>query len=203
MILQILADRQVGNERRCRSSRKCSAGPIPESIRICGVLNVPAATITSRSRLACNIAPAATYSMPVARVPSQRDARDVGVGRDGEFRSPPRRLEERVRRRRAAAVANGVLAATEPFLLFAVVIGRSADSRGLWRLRSTLVERIVGLRANSVPSGPAAAAPRVLAASRKGLAASEIGQHVGVGPADARPFAPSGRSRRDCRAYRP
>ena len=51
-------------------SRKCAAGPMPESMRRCGVLKAPPARITSR--LACARAtspPALTYSTPVAPAP--------------------------------------------------------------------------------------------------------------------------------------
>ena len=51
-------------------SRKCSAGPMPDSMRICGVLKAPAETITSWPAFARVVCPFQTYSTPVARVPS-------------------------------------------------------------------------------------------------------------------------------------
>ncbi len=37
--------------------RRCAAGPMPDSIKICGVLNAPAATITSPLQMARCVRP--------------------------------------------------------------------------------------------------------------------------------------------------
>ena len=55
MILQVLADRQIDDRVRCRSARRWSAGPMPDSISSCGELNAPPDRITSRSASACTI----------------------------------------------------------------------------------------------------------------------------------------------------
>ena len=51
VVLQVLADRQI-DDRLDAGSRRCSAGPMPDSISSCGELNAPLATITSRSACA-------------------------------------------------------------------------------------------------------------------------------------------------------
>ncbi len=51
-------------------ARRCSAGPMPDSIRSCGELNVPLDTITSLAASARLRSPElSVYSTPVARVP--------------------------------------------------------------------------------------------------------------------------------------
>src|SRR5258707_14083099 len=49
--------------------RRCGAGPMPDNIKICGVLKAPPETITSRAAPARSTRPPLTYETPVAVVP--------------------------------------------------------------------------------------------------------------------------------------
>src|SRR5215471_8924910 len=105
----------------------------------------------------------------------------MGAGLHVEIASVPYRLEIGGCRRRAVAVADGVLAAAESFLLFAVVVVGHRKARSLGGLEPGPVDRIAGLGELGADR-PGAAAPGVVAAL-PGLAAPEVGQHVGIGPA--------------------
>src|SRR3977135_2689508 len=89
------------------------------------------------------------------------------------------------RSRRPVAIADGVLAAAEALLPLAVVVVGHGEARGPGGVEPGVVERIAGL-CEFGANRPRTAAPRILAAL-PGLAAPEIGQHVGIGPA-ARAF---------------
>ena len=145
------------------------------------MLKAPAARMTSRVALARSVEPSWTYSTPFARVPCKQHARRVRVRCDLKIFSSARGLEKSIRRRRAPAVANGVLAAAETFLLLAVVIRRERIAAGLGGREPGVVERVFGPGEFGAERS-FAAAPSV-GAVFPGLAAAEIGQHVRIGPA--------------------
>ena len=127
-------------------SRRWPAGPMPDSMRSGGVLNAPPDRITSRSASARTTSPVAlTYSTPVARVPLRQHAGRVCAGLDREVAAAARRFQVGGCGGRAVAVADGVLAATEAFLLFAVVVlgHRQAGLPG--GDEPGVVDRILGL----------------------------------------------------------
>ena len=103
------------------------------------------------------------------------------AGRDIEIAALPRRPEIGGRGRGAVAVADGVLAAPEAFLPLAVVVVGDGKARRRRGFEPGVVERIAGLGELGADR-PRSAAPAVLAAL-PGLAALEVGQHVGIGPA--------------------
>ena len=135
MVLQVAADRQIGGDVDAEP-RKCSAGPMPDSIKSCGVLKVPAERMTSRAASARTVAPPWTYSMPVARVPCSSTRVVWALTATVRLLRPRRRLEEGIGGRRAAAVADGVLATAETFLLLAVVVWVERIAGRLHRQRS-------------------------------------------------------------------
>ena len=69
MVLQVGADRWlVIDHRYSRLSRRCAAGPMPESINICGVPNAPADNITAPRALIVRLRPQlCRITTPVAR----------------------------------------------------------------------------------------------------------------------------------------
>ncbi len=91
------------------------------------------------------------------------------------------RLEIGSRGRGAIAVADGILAAPESLLLLAVVIVAHRQAGRAGSLQPGVVERIAGLCELGADRAGSAAPP--IGAALPGLAAPEIGQHVGIGPA--------------------
>src|SRR6202035_36245 len=88
---------------------------------------------------------------------------------------------KRVCRRRTPTVADGELAAAESLLLLAVVIRCERIAACLGGVEPGFVKRI--LRPCEFGAERARAAAPGVFAFLEGLAALEIGQHVGIGPA--------------------
>ncbi len=73
MVLQVLPHAgQVMDHRDAELRADDRPAPMPDSIRICGELMAPPATITSRRARAIVFCPAFRYSTPTARRPSKR-----------------------------------------------------------------------------------------------------------------------------------
>ena len=163
-------------------SARCAAGPMPgehqQRRRVEGAAAEDDLAVgLDLHRVA---APLDVFDAGGARALHQH-AGGMRAGLDVEIGALARRLEIGGRRRGAIAVADGVLAAPETFLLLAVVVVGHGKARGLRRLEPGVVDRIAGLGEFGADR-PRAAAPRILAAL-PGLAALEVGQHVGIGPA--------------------
>src|SRR6266446_6807610 len=105
--------------------------------------------------------------------------------RNLEIWSLARRPEIGACGRGAVSVADGVLAAAKTFLLLAVIVVGHGEAGRERRLDPRVVER-VGRSGEFRADRPRAAAPTILAGFPP-LAALEVGQHVGIGPA-ARAF---------------
>ncbi len=114
------------------------------------------------------------------RAPHQH-AGGMGTGLDRQIGAPAHRPEIGACRRRAIAVADGVLTAPEAFLPRAVVVVGHRQARCRGSLEPGVVERITG-PCEFGADRPRAAAPAILAAV-PGFAAFEVRQHIGVGPA--------------------
>src|SRR5207249_8285680 len=84
------------------------------------------------------------------------------------------------RGRGTVAVADGVLAAAEAFVVLAVIIVAYGKARGFGGVEPGVVERIAGLREFGADRARSAA-PTILAVL-PGLAAPEVGQQLGIGP---------------------
>ena len=107
------------------------------------------------------------------------------AGGNGEIGAVAGRPQIGARRRRTPSVADGVLAAADAFLRFAVVVLGRGQAERLAGVQPGIEQRIGGL-GELRAERPRAAAIGILA-TLPGFGAPEIRQHVGVGPA-ARAF---------------
>src|SRR6267142_694930 len=139
--------------------------PTPDSNSNCGVWNAPEETMTSRRARICLTASPCRYSTPTARLPSNKMR--VALG--------PRRAP-------AFAVLLRDLVDAEAFVILGVEILADPELRLTRGLQKCLLHRIVG--AQPVDSERSALA--VVFAIEIGVVfrALEVGQHVGIGPAD-------------------
>ena len=144
-------------------------------------MNAPALRMTSRAALMAEDTPSFVLSTPVGPPVLDEDLRRVRACLDGEVLARQDGPQVGARRRRTPAVADRVLAAPEALALRAVVIGGDGEAGRPAGVDPGLEDRIRGPRELRAER-PVAAAPRVRA-FLPGLAAPEIGQHVGIGPA--------------------
>ena len=111
----------------------------------------------------------------------QQDLPDDGVRADAEIGPRPRGIDERVRGARPLAPVDVPVEGAEPFLLIAVDVLRHGKARRGARFDEGPAERIFHSEANR-GQRTAAAAPGVFAPA-VALAAPEVRQDLGIGPA--------------------
>ena len=143
-------------------SRRWSAGPIPDSIKSCGVENAAA-----KDDLASGLGvafKALVSEVDTGRVPAtQRDASGEGTGAKGEIGSLHGRFQIGVGRGGATSRSDGELRRAEAGALGSVGVAGLGPARASRRLAPGVVNRVMhprGLRAKRT----AAATPGVLAA---------------------------------------
>ena len=105
MVLQVAPDaRACRARRRCRAAPSQSAGPTPESCRICGRADRAGRTGSPRPCVrASTTSPSWRNRTPTARPPSNDQPFDQHAGLQPQIRPVEHRLEEAARRRPAPA----------------------------------------------------------------------------------------------------